>query len=244
MFNPNSFFMYACVAVLIGYVTLQSVFFLVKAIRRAHELGIQTTTVKKIIASSAIFTIAPAISILMGILTLAGFLGIPLPWFRLSVLGAITYELTAAYSAAKTLNIKDLSTLITDPQVFSTIMWVMHVGISISLVLIPLFLRKLQQGLVSIRTKDEKWSDMFLSALFLGMISAFLGLIFTDIKTGLVGWIPVFVMLVSSFIMVLLGFFIKKLKIHWLQDFALPISMLASMTLAIPITNFVQTISQ
>ena len=84
--------------------------------------------VKKTIVSTAIFTIAPAVSILLGIVTLSKFLGLPLPWIRLSVVGAITYELPAATSTAKALGIS-LSDMITDPKVYSAIAWVMTLGI-------------------------------------------------------------------------------------------------------------------
>ena len=87
MFDPNSKLMYIMVAVIILYVAAQAVFFLLKAVKRAKELNISTSTVKKTILSSAVFTIAPAVSILMGVLTLAGFLGLPFAWLRLSVLG-------------------------------------------------------------------------------------------------------------------------------------------------------------
>ncbi len=241
LFDPNSNLMYIMVAIIILYVAAQAVYFLIKAVKRAKELNISTSTVKKTILSSAVFTIAPAISILMGVLTLAGFMGLPFPWLRLSVLGAITYELSAAYSAAESLGI-ELTSLVTDAKVFSTMAWVMHLGIFTGVILVPLFLKKIQKGLVLIKRKDEKWSDALLTALFLGMISAFLGLVFSDIKSGLEGWIPVFVMIVSALIMSVIGILVKKLKIKWLEDFALPITMLSSMALAIPITNLVQSI--
>ena len=244
MFDPNSKFMYILVALVILYVVAQSVFFLIKAIKRAKELNISASTIKKTIISSSVFTIAPAIAILMGVLTLSGFLGLPLPWFRLSVLGALTYELSAAYSAAESLGVSDLSVLITNAKTFSTIAWVMHLGIFTGLILIPLFLKKIQKGLIQIKTKDEKWSDAFLTAIFMGMISAFLGLVFADIKTGLVGWIPVFVMIVSAIIMGIMGLLVKVFKIKWLEDFALPITMLASMGLSIPITNLINSLVQ
>lgn len=244
MFDPNSKFMYILVALVILYVVAQSVFFLIKAIKRAKELNISASTIKKTIISSSVFTIAPAIAILMGVLTLSGFLGIPLPWFRLSVLGALTYELSAAYSAAESLGVSDLSVLVTNAKTFSTIAWVMHLGIFTGLILIPVFLKKIQKGLILIKSRDEKWSDAFLTAIFMGMISAFLGLVFADIKTGLVGWIPVFVMIVSAIIMGIMGLLVKVFKIKWLEDFALPITMLASMGLSIPITNLINSLVQ
>ena len=42
--------------------------------------------------SSAVFTIAPAVAILLGVITLSKALGLPLPWLRLSVVGALTYD--------------------------------------------------------------------------------------------------------------------------------------------------------
>ena len=37
-----------------------------------------------------------------------------------------------------------------------------------------------------------------MTGLFLGMISAFLGVIFAEVTEGLSGWIPVFVMIASA----------------------------------------------
>ena len=99
-FNPNSSFMFILAAIVIAFVIAQSVFFLVRAYRHGIAIGMDRAKLNKTIVSTAVFTIAPAISILLGILTLAKFLGIPLPWIRLSVVGAITYELPAATSTA------------------------------------------------------------------------------------------------------------------------------------------------
>ena len=43
----------------------------------------------------------PAVSILLGVIALSGSLGIPLPWLRLSVVGALHYEGNAADIAAR-----------------------------------------------------------------------------------------------------------------------------------------------
>ena len=57
-FNVNSPILYVIVGAIIALVMAQSVFFLVRAIKRAKELGIGKDTVRKTISSSAIFTIA------------------------------------------------------------------------------------------------------------------------------------------------------------------------------------------
>ena len=65
----------------------------------AKELGIKTETLRKTVSSSAIFTIAPAVAILIGVVALSKSLGLALPWLRLSVIGSITYETVAAGNA-------------------------------------------------------------------------------------------------------------------------------------------------
>ena len=235
-FNLNSPFLYIIAGIIVLFVMAQSVFFLIKAWRRARELEISAAVLKRVTGASAVFTVAPAIAILMGVFALTKFLGLPLPWLRLSVLGAVTYELPAATIAANVLGVP-ISEGITDAQAYSTIAWVMTLGIPAGLLTITIFLKKIQGGLQSMKKRDTRWGDLFIDALFLGMISAFMGLVFADIRSGIVGWIPVFIMLVSALLMLICGFFVRVLKVKWMEDYALPISMLGAMALAIPITN-------
>ena len=234
-FTPNSTFMYIVAICVILFVLAQSVFFLVRAYRRGKQLGICAAKLKKTVVSTAVFTIAPAISILIGIVTLSKFLGIPLPWIRMSVIGALTYELPAATSTANALGVS-LSQMVADPKVYSAIAWVMTLGIMPSIILPPILMKKIQGGVVKLRNKDSKWGDIFMTSLFLGMISAFLGMVFADVRSGLSGWIPVFVLLVSAALMGIIGLLIKKCNLKWLETYALAISMVGAMVFAALIT--------
>lgn len=237
-FHPNDKLLFLLAGAVILFVIAQSLFFLVRAYRRGIALGIGKTQMRKTILSTTIFTIAPAISILLGIITLSKFLGLPLPWLRLSVIGAITYELPAATSTANALGVS-LSETITDPKVYTAIAWVMTLGIFPGLLWVPLFIKKIQGGLMKIKNKDSKWGDILMNAMFLGMISAFLGMVFSDIRSGLPGWIPIFVLLFSALIMGLCGLLIKKCNLKWLENYALPISMLGAMVFAVVITPLI-----
>lgn len=237
-FSVNSTFMYIVAICVIIFVLAQSTFFLVRAYRRGKQLGMASAKLKKTIISTCVFTIAPAISILIGIITLSKFLGIPLPWIRMSVIGAITYELPAATSTANALGIS-LAETITDPKIYSAIAWVMTLGIMPSIILPPILMKKIQGGMVKIKSKDSKWGDLFLTSMFLGMISAFLGMVFADIRSGLVGWIPIFVLMVSAAVMGILGLLIKKCNMKWLETYALAISMVVAMVFACIITPMI-----
>lgn len=237
-FSPNSTFLFILAACVILFVIAQSLFFLIRAYVRAKELGMDMGQIKKTIASTAIFTIAPAVSILLGVITLSKFLGLPLPWIRMSVIGALTYELPAATSTAKVFGIS-LSETITNPEIYSAIAWVMTLGILPSIILVPLLLKKIQKGLLKMKNKDAKWGDLFSTSLFLGMIAAFSGMVFADVRSGLKGWIPVFVLLCSAVIMGICGLLIKKCNMKWLENYALPISMLCAMVFAMIITPII-----
>lgn len=237
-FSVNSGFMYGVAILVVAFVIVQSVFFLVRAYRHGIEIGMERAKLKKTIVSTAIFTIAPALSILLGVITLSKFLGIPLPWIRLSVIGAITYELPAATSTATALG-ASLAETITDPKVYTAIAWVMTLGILPSIVGTPILIRPLQKGMLNIKKRDAKWSDILMTALFLGMISAFLGMVFADVRSGLAGFVPIFVLIVSAILMAVCGLLIKKKNMKWLETYAMSISMLGGMIFACIITPII-----
>ncbi len=238
-FDVNSPILFAIVAAIITLVLAQSVFFLLRAVKRAKELGISQKTVKKTISSAAVFTIAPAVAILVGVIALSKSLGVALPWLRLSVIGSITYETVAAGNALEAANMS-AGTTVTDPSVFITIAWVMTIGIAAGLVFVPFVTKRIQGGLNKVGMKDKKWGEIFNNAMFLGMISAFLGYVFCDVGTIIKGdpsgLIPVCVMAVSAIVMAICGTIATKAKIRWLTDYALPMSLIIGMASAIPFT--------
>lgn len=239
-FHVNSPILYVIVGAIIALVLAQSVYFLMRALKRAKELGIASSTIKKTISSAAIFTVAPAVAILVGIVALSKSLGVALPWLRLSVIGSITYETVAAGNALEAAGM-GAGTTITDPSIFITVAWVMTIGIAAGLIFVPFVTKKLQSGLSKVGMKDKKWGEIFNNAMFLGMISAFLGYVFCDVgllfKGDTSGLVPVCVMLTSAVIMAICGLFATKAKIRWLTDYALPISLIVGMASAIPFTS-------
>jgi hypothetical protein len=239
-FSVNHPIIFIIVAVVVATVLGQSIFFLVRALRRAKELGIEKSTVKKTVSSSAIFTIAPAVAILVGVVVLSKSLGVALPWLRLSVIGSLSYEVIAAQNAMEPLG-QDMSGLVTDPSVFVTVLWVMTLSIALGLILVPFLTKKVQSGVSKIGMKDKKWGEIFSNAMFLGMISAFLGYVFCDVTYiadgHLQGLTPVCVMVVSAVVMAILGILSTKLKIRWMTDYALPISLVCGMASALLFSN-------
>ncbi len=59
-FSVNHPILFVLVGIIIAAVPGQSVYFLVKALRRAKQLGISSATVKSTVTSSAVFTVGVA----------------------------------------------------------------------------------------------------------------------------------------------------------------------------------------
>ena len=233
-FNVNHPVLYILAGACVFVVMLQSVVFLKKAWKRALELGITKDKLVKIVKSSIVFTIAPAIAIGIGVITLAPTLGIPLPWLRLSVVGAIVYELSAADTAASAMGITLGQTL--TAQQFTTIAFTMTIGIITGLVLIPVFCKKTVSGLSSAGMKDKKWAEHFSNALFYGLIATFVGQGLSGVTVNAEGRVKAIVLLVSAVVMCICGLLRGKFKWKWINDYALPICMVLAMAAAIPLS--------
>ena len=240
-FSINHPILYAIAGVIILAVLAQSFFFLYRAMKRAKELGMESSVLKKTITSAAIFTIAPAVSILVGVVILSKQLGVALPWLRLSVVGSLSYETVASQTTIEQLNTQAGQAL-SNASDYVTVLWVMTVGIAIGLFLVPLCTKRIQKGLQKMEKKDRRWGEIFNNAMFLGMISAFLGYVFCDVSTifsgDASGLIPVCVMAISALLMLICGLISQKCKIRWITDYALPISLIGGMASAIPITTW------
>ena len=230
---------------IVVFVIAQSLFFLVKAWKQGKKLGITTDTLKNTVVSSALFTIAPAISILATVIVLANSLGIVLPWIRLSVIGNLAYESVAAEAALDTFGLT-LSSPVTDPKVFATIAFVMTIGCILPLILI-IFVMQKTMGKVA--DKNSKLADTLSATAFIGIIAAFVAraiagagkagdnaLYGAEFGDG-AGFMSVCVLVSAMIFMSLLTFLCKKFKIKWLEAFALPISMFAAMGVAIAIAK-------
>ena len=243
-FHVNHPVLFLMAGILIAVVLAQSVYFLVKAMRRSKELGMDQDKIKKTIKTAAIFTVAPAVAIVISVMTLSKKLGIPLPWLRLSVVGSLSYEAIAAENAVSAMGLSLGKIEALTAQQYVNVTLVMTISILVGIWLVPVIGKKLLGGMSSLSKRDAKWAEIFQNAMFIGMIAAFLGFVFCDFSRLWIpgdynptsGLVPVAVMGVSALVMVACGLLMRKPKLKWLSDYALPISLVLGMIAAIPIT--------
>lgn len=248
----NSWWMYALAAFVTIFIVVGTLVFMIRAWKRGRTIGMAKETLKQSVVSSAVFSIAPSVGIYTGVVTLAGVLGVPLPWIRLSIIGALHYELQAASTAASSAGLGGLIASSMTPQIYATIAWVMTLGIIWGPLFVLFLFKRYSKGVKKATAKkDNRFMNKILfNAVFIGLVTAYLGqaisylghfsvssydevtgtMVKTTTKTT---FVPLIVFVVSFLAHAFFDFLIKKYHVKWLENFALTFSMFIGMGTAI-----------
>lgn len=240
MKNVNSGTFYLIVGCVLAFITLMCVIFLVKSYRAGIKIGMSKEVLRKTIVSSATFTLLPSVSILLGVIALSGKLGVPFSWLRLSVIGALQYELTVAETAAQALGLEGVSA-VANMGDFVTIALVMTVGILGGVVCCLFFLKGYLKKINSAPKKENNGKPGFgafaTTAMFVGLCGAYIGAYIGEAIVGKVGMkpnvMPLVVAGISAAVMAVFEFFIQKKGCKVLENFSLAASMLVAMVGAV-----------
>lgn len=236
--SVNSGFFYLLVAGILGFITIMCVCFLVKSYRAGKKLGMDPKILRKTITASATFTLLPSISILLGVIALSGTLGVPFSWLRLSVVGALQYELNVAQIAAQSIGLSGLRVDELHMGAFVTIALVMTVGILGGVICCIFFLKKYLGKVQKAPKKADNGKPGFgahaTTAMFVGLCAAYIGAyIGQAIPREGSDTMPLFVAGVAALVMAVFEYFIRKKEMHVLENFSLAASMLIAMTAAV-----------
>ena len=224
----ESSLLYVLVIVSLLIIAAICVYYLLLCMRKAKEMGISKQKVNEIIKSTAIFSIVPSIAIAIGLVPLVIVIGIPYAWFRLSVIGSVSYELMASNMALSALKL-DLANA--DADAFGLIMWVMCVPIT-STVLANIFVCKpMHLGTMRVGSGDKKWGALSQTTFMTALLVV---LIVPMIFGGLVGLLT---FVTSALIAVVVSMLAKKTGAKWMNDFILAICLIGAMGMSIVYTN-------
>ena len=242
--DVNSGFFYLLVAVVLVFITLMCIVFLVKSYKAGIEIGMDKQVLKKTIVSSATFTLLPSISILLGVIALSGTLGVPFSWLRLSVIGALQYELNVAEIAAQSLGLPGLRLDMLDINSFVTIALVMTFGILGGVFCCIFFLKKYLGKMQAKPKKAEGESGeskpgfgaYATTAMFVGLCASYIGSYIGKVFAPDDGdWMPLIVAIIAGLCMAVFEYFTQKKNMKVLDNFSLAASMLIAMAAAVVI---------
>ena len=249
----NSPFMYLICGGIVAFIAAVCVVFLVRAYRVGLAIGMERSMLNKVIVSSATFTLLPALAILLGVVALSGSLGVPWPWLRLSVIGALHYETQVASAAAEATGMESLSAAQMSAGSFSTICLMMSVCIIWCPLLSVIFTKKYSAKLNATDEKGERKENIFtagfgdkaISAMFIGLVSAYVGSYIGGIISGngmftfKGNWLPLVVAIVAAIAMAGFVWLREKKEILWVESFSVCGSMLIAMAAAIALAPLV-----
>lgn len=238
----NSPAMYLICGGIIAFVAVMCVVFMIRAYRAGISLGMDTTKMKRTITASATFAVLPSVGILLGVIALSGSLGTPIPWLRLSVIGALHYETQVAEAAAEQTGIT-LSASQMTPTAVVTIVLLMSVCIMWGMVLSVFFTKKYSKklkgkgdGKPSADASGSKgivgFGDVAMTAMFIGLVSAYIGSYIGQIKsTG--NWLSLAVAAVGALAMAVFILIREKKNQEWIDGFSIAGSMIIAMAAAV-----------
>lgn len=264
-FNNSSLGLYLIAGAVILFVLAQSVFFLVKAYKQGKVLGIDKSKLRNAITSSALFTVPSALSVLATVIALAPALGLVIPWVRLSVIGNLMYETTAAEAAMEAFgHAGGMAVPVTDAETYAGVAWVMTLGICFSLVILPFLAKPLHKKFLAAGKKGEVKeeaaaenaqtdkkkkrtlggfiNDFATPAIFIGLIGAFIARAIIgggkpETFGDGAGVLSIITLVVAVVVSIALEILAKKRNITWLEPFVMPIGMIVAMVAAIVFFN-------
>ncbi|MDO4332993.1 MAG: DUF5058 family protein [Eubacteriales bacterium] len=236
--NVNAGIFYLIVAGVLGFITIMCFVFLVKSYRAGIRIGMDKKALKKTITASATFTLLPSISILLGVVALSGTLGVPFSWLRLSVIGALQYELNVAEIAAQSYGLSGLRVGEMNMSAFVTIALVMTVGILGGVFCCIFFLKKYLGKIQKAPKKESGGKPGFgahaTTAMFIGLCGAYIGsYVGKAVPREGSDVMPLIVAAVAALAMAVFEYFIQKKGKTVLENFSLAASMLIAMAAAV-----------
>ena len=231
--SVNSGSLYLIAGSILLFIVLMCLVFLVKSYKEGKKLGMDEKVLKKVIVSSATFTLLPSISILLGVIALSGTLGVPFSWLRLSVIGSLQYELNVAAIAAESLGLTLTSSSL-NIGAFVTIALVMTMGIIGGILCCIFFLKPYLNKIQSNPKKEKSGKPGFgahaTTAMFVGLCAAYIGSYVGMLIPGeYYNMMPIIVAIIAGVVMCIFEYFVQKKNMKTLENFSLAASMLIAM---------------
>ena len=224
----GSTLLYALVIAGLVFVAVLCVIFYRKTYKRALELGITKDTLSRINKNTISLTIVPSISIVIGLFTLSTVIGIPWSWFRLSVVGSVTYELMAAQMATDALGFEQMTdAMASDASTFGAVMLVMSVGIIAGIVANTIIGKTLTTKMGQAGQKEGGFGPIMNGCFMLALMGVMLP--FQAFKGGT----TVAVMATSVVISLLISLIVKKTGATWLENFTMAFTLILGMASAL-----------
>ena len=228
---------YVLYGIVLAFVISLSLYYMLTAIKHAKQLGIESSKIKKVITTSATFSILPGLGIALGVVTLVGTLGVAFPAIRLSVVGSLQYETQMATAVGFGFAEKGIT-----PDAateFATMAMIMTIAICSGGVEVLFFYRLYQPKIGKLMAKTTggkkggvNIGDLIFQVSFIGMVIGYLAMSIETLAKNVTfvdGYYNFIAVLVAMGCMYVCDVLINKANWKWLDSFSTPLSMLIAM---------------
>lgn len=228
---------YVLGAIIAVTIILMSLAFLFKALKRAKAIGMDKKVVNEAIKNSAIFSIVPSIPIVIGVGIMMQFVGLAIPWIRLTVIGALQYEILALSNAGA-------AVVGANEVTIATAVVVMTISIISGPLFNAIFYKKYQTKLLDLQQKNERKMNAITGALLGGMLAGIMSSLIVGGFFGIgnpvtdasgittYGEITLITLAASVVLTGICGVILLVGKQKWIESYTLPISILGALAVA------------
>lgn len=224
------------IAIGLLYIVAFSLIYLKRAYTHCIELGISKEELNKVIKSSLVFSIVPSLSIVVGLFALISVLGVVWSWWRLSVIGSLSYETLISSSVASAIGFSSTAEMMESASgsEFGVVMILMSIGMLSGFFIQLPFGKKLSMS-VNKTESSSTWKYVLSGTFMLCLFAVYIPVL-------LIGdTIQAAVMLTGLAIAVALGILSSKSpKLRWLSEFIMAFSMIGGMISSLLWTNLFQ----
>ncbi|MDR1960957.1 MAG: DUF5058 family protein [Gracilibacteraceae bacterium] len=219
--SAGHWFVYLLVILGIIYIAGLTAVTLRRAWARALKIGYTGKMLRRVVKIAVTHSLLPAVAVLIGLFALAPILGIPLSWWRLSIIGNTVYEIMAADLAGNVAGTAKLAGA--GARELTLTLYVMTIGIMGGLLLAPVLAERVQKGALKIKDGDRRWRALGSGSYITAILIAFaVPLLFSSLTALLT-------LLTAAAAAGGLNLLSRRHRAAWLAEFSFAIGMLAGM---------------
>lgn len=163
----NSTYMWAAAGLVVSIVLIQAALFMKEAYTSGKKMGMSGEQMKTGVRAGVISAVGPAIAILIGMVALISTVGAPIAWMRLSAIGSVMFELSAAEFGTQQLGYSLGGDGLTETA-YANAVWVMTFGSAGWLIVSGLFTPQMETVRQKIGNGKESLTPVISAAAMLG----------------------------------------------------------------------------
>lgn len=164
----NSLGLWVCAGITVALVFVQSALYIRMSYKEAAKIGMPKEYLARSFRVGLTTGFGPGVANAVVLVSLIGFIGLPITWMRLSIIGAAPTELTATTTAATVMGVELGSAQFT-PEALSLAFFTMGINVCGWLLMCTFFTHKMEDIRLALGGGDPKWLNLITAGASVGV---------------------------------------------------------------------------